>query len=78
MNTVIEAIFNGQVFEPTELVKLKANTKVKLTIEAEIKEEVNQDYSFFKTARSLKINAPADFSENIDNYLYGDETENEQ
>jgi predicted DNA-binding antitoxin AbrB/MazE fold protein len=70
MTTIIEAIFNGQVFEPTELVKLKPNTKVKLTIEPEINEEVNQDYSFLKTARSLKIDAPADFSANIDEYLY--------
>lgn len=73
MIQVIKAIFNGKVFEPSSQVNLKPNTKVKITIEEENQENVDHDrpYTFLKTARNLNIDAPADFSENIDSYLYG-------
>jgi predicted DNA-binding antitoxin AbrB/MazE fold protein len=72
MTQTIEAIFNGKVFEPSSQVNLKPNTKVKIIIEEENKEDDDQSYTFLKTARKLKIEAPADFSSNLDNYLYGE------
>ncbi len=36
----------------------------------ENQENVDRAYTFLKTAKNLSIDAPADFSENIDNYLY--------
>jgi predicted DNA-binding antitoxin AbrB/MazE fold protein len=39
MNPKISAIFNGEVFHPTEPLDLKPNTKVKLTVETELIDE---------------------------------------
>ncbi len=39
MNPKITAIFNGEVFYPTEKLDLKPNTQVKLTIETELIDE---------------------------------------
>ena len=75
MTKIIDAIFNGKVFEPSSQVNLKPNTKVKITIEEENVEfdhEValrDRTYTFLKTARNLSIDSPADFSEKIDSYL---------
>lgn len=78
MTQVIEAIFNGKVFEPSSTVNLQPNTKVKITIEEESQEIKDHNYSFLKTARNLKIDAPPDFSTNIDDYLYGEKSDNEK
>jgi len=70
MTYTIDAIIHGKVFEPSSQVNLKPNTKVKITIEENQENgEFNRAYTFLKTARNLNIDAPADFSENIDSYL---------
>lgn len=78
MNQVIEAVFNGEVFEPLSTVNLQPNTKVKMTIEEESQEIKDQSYSFLKTARNFKIDAPPDFSTNIDDYLDSEESNDEK
>jgi predicted DNA-binding antitoxin AbrB/MazE fold protein len=78
MTQIIEAIFNGKVFEPTETINLKPNTKVKLKIEQEISEKPDQSYTFLKTARTLKIDAPRDFSSNFDHYLSNEKNKDEE
>jgi predicted DNA-binding antitoxin AbrB/MazE fold protein len=78
MNQIIEAIFNGKVFEPSSTVNLKPNTKVKITIEEENQEIKDQSYSFLKTAKNLKIDAPPDFSSNLDSYLYGEKHDHQE
>ncbi|MGI0483001.1 antitoxin AF2212-like protein [Geminocystis sp. CENA526] len=70
MIQVIKAIFNGEVFEPSSPVNFKLNTEVEITIEQENQENDELTYTFLKTAKNLSIDAPADFSENIDSYLY--------
>ena len=69
MTDTIEATYDGQVFRPERPVRLKANTRVTLTIETESTTE-EKPASFLETAKSLKLQGPSDWSENIDGYLY--------
>ena len=66
---VIEAVYDGRVFLPQQLPVLKANTRVRITVE-QVKVKRAKKKSFLDTARSIKIDAPADFSTNVDKYLY--------
>ena len=70
--TTIEATFDGTVFHPKGQVSLAPNTPVRLTVEPLCNKPPGQ-VSFLQTARSLKLDGPADWSENIDKYLYGEE-----
>jgi predicted DNA-binding antitoxin AbrB/MazE fold protein len=70
MSQIVEATFDGQVFRPVEIVELQPDTKVQLVVTVKIKPEEKQK-SFLKTARSLKLKGPKDFSSRIDDYLYG-------
>jgi hypothetical protein len=74
MATVIEATFDGKVFHPREPVKLQPNTPVRLIVEA-VPPESPPATSFLQTARSLSLEGPPDWSENLGKYLYGDDTE---
>jgi predicted DNA-binding antitoxin AbrB/MazE fold protein len=67
---VIDAVYDGRVFLPQQAPILKANTRVRITVE-QVKVKKAKKKSFLETARSIKINAPADFSANVDEYLYG-------
>ena len=66
---VIEAVYDGRVFLPQQTPMLKANTRVRITVE-QVKVKRTKKKSFLETAISIKINAPGDFSANIDEYLY--------
>jgi predicted DNA-binding antitoxin AbrB/MazE fold protein len=76
MTTVIEATFDGTVFRPKEPVTLKPNTPVRLTVEA--LPVPPPATSFLRVARSLKIQGPPDWSENVDKYLHGEEPSSER
>ena len=77
MTSKIAAVFDGQVFRPTEPIELPANTHVQLTIETVTPEE-QETVSFLQTARSLNLDGPSDWSVNVDKYLYGQETQHEE
>ncbi len=70
MNKTIEAVFDGTVFLPDTIVKLEPNTRVEITIRTKVV-EAEKPKSFLRVARSLNLEGPKDFSENIDEYLYG-------
>ncbi len=71
MSLTIEATFDGEVFRPDEKVNLEPNTKVKLQLVVKKKEKTGEPNSFIKYVRSVSIDAPPDFAQNIDDYLYG-------
>lgn len=71
MSLTIEATFDGEVFRPDEKVELEPNTKVKLQLVVKEKKKTGEPHSFIKYLRSVNIDAPADFATNIDDYLYG-------
>ena len=70
MSRTVEAVFDGEVLRPEEPLELEPNTRVRITIE---KKSVSgpKRRSFLKTARSLNLDGPPDWSERIDEYLYG-------
>lgn len=65
MSRTIDAVYDGKVFRPSEPVKLKPNTRVKVILESE-EEEKEQPKSFLQTARSLNLEGPTDWARNID------------
>jgi predicted DNA-binding antitoxin AbrB/MazE fold protein len=67
MANVIEATYDGKVLKPDEPLELEPNTRVRVVIEAVLPEKPEAP-SFFKVARSLSVDGPPDWSENLDNY----------
>jgi len=70
MSRIIDATFDGSVFHPTQPVDLKPNTRVRIIVEEEPEVGSGQT-SFLQTASMLKLDGPPDWSKNIDLYLYG-------
>jgi len=80
MEKTVNATFDGEVFRPDEPVDLESNTKVRLLIEETPKRNLKLEfmakkpggkpYEFFEYLRSLKLDGPSDWSENLDEYLY--------
>jgi hypothetical protein len=77
MVTAIDATFDGTVFRPSEPVQLEPNTPVRITFEPVAVPESNTE-SFLKVARTLKIQGPPDWSENVDKYLNGEDPSGER
>jgi predicted DNA-binding antitoxin AbrB/MazE fold protein len=69
MTTTIEAVFDGEVFRPDEPLRLEPNTRVTLVVITRDDTSVPSE-SFLDTAMSIKLEGPADWSENFDRYLY--------
>lgn len=74
MSQTLEAVFDGNVILPDEPIALEPNTRVRVVIET-VDETQAKPVSFLRAARSLKLDGPADWSTNLDNYLYGDEAQ---
>ena len=70
MTQTLEAIFDGDVLHPDEPLRLEPNTRVRLIIET--LPEVGAPRSFLQTARSLNLAGPRDWSSEIDEHLYGE------
>ena len=73
MTKTLEALFDGEVLRPDEPLELEPNTRVRITIEATTAE--GKRGSFLRTARSLNLEGPPDWSERIEEYLYGRESD---
>jgi hypothetical protein len=74
MTKTLHARFDGEVFrpEPEESLPLAPNTRVLITVEEEEELSPGESLSFLATARSLKLQGPEDWSERLEDYLYGD------
>ena len=70
MSQILEATFDGAVFRPDETVKLQSDTRVQLVVTVKTATEAPPK-SFLRTARSLQLQGPSDWSERLDDYLYG-------
>ena len=68
MTTTIEAVFDGEVLRPDQPLELKPNTRVTLVVTTPDTSERTE--SFLDTAMSISLEGPADWSENLDRYLY--------
>lgn len=69
MTTSFYATYDGEVLRPEQPVTLRRNSRVHVTVETEKTEEV----SFLQTARSLALDGPSDWSDRLEEYLYGHE-----
>jgi predicted DNA-binding antitoxin AbrB/MazE fold protein len=76
MSKSIEALFDGKVFKPVEPLKLEPNTRVWIVITT-LQPTAAKRQSFLRTARSLNLEGPADWSSNVENYLYGNKVPDE-
>jgi predicted DNA-binding antitoxin AbrB/MazE fold protein len=76
MVKVVDALFDGKVFHPLEPVALEPNTQVKLQVEF-VPGNKKAVKSFLQTARSLNLDGPPDWSENLDHYLYDEASDSE-
>jgi predicted DNA-binding antitoxin AbrB/MazE fold protein len=73
MAQILEAVFDGAVLRPDTPLELEQGARVRITIEAvtpPVAEEESQARSFLRTARSLQLEGPPDWSANLDEYLY--------
>jgi len=70
MATKLNLIFDGKVFLPEDPVEFKPNTHVMATIE-QIDTARNKKDSFIHTAMNIKLEGPEDWSERLEEYLYG-------
>ena len=70
MTRTIDAIYDGQVLRPDEQLNLRPNTRVRITIDSPDIED-SKTMSFLATARQLNLDGPTDWSERIEDYLYG-------
>ena len=74
MRVKLKAIFDGRALLPEEDIDLEPNTRVSVIIESDKLEE-KKPLSFLKTARSLDLDGPSDWSTHLDDYLYGGMTD---
>jgi predicted DNA-binding antitoxin AbrB/MazE fold protein len=70
MSETIEALYDGSVLRPVEPLTLEPNTRVWIVIEI-VPPTKDTPTSFLRTARSLNLDGPSDWSANLENYLYG-------
>jgi predicted DNA-binding antitoxin AbrB/MazE fold protein len=70
MANTIEAIYDGSVFHPSEPPELAPNSRVLLVIQ-NVLSNGQEPTSVLDVAISLNLDGPADWSRNIDSYLYG-------
>ena len=71
MTTTVFATFDGEVLRPEEPVTLAPNTRVRVTIETTAVEE-SEPHSFLRKAQALNLDGPPDWSERLEEYLYGE------
>ncbi len=71
MSQIVEAVYDGIVLRPETALELEPNTRVRVTVEVMAPKEGTAT-SFLYTARSLNLCGPADWSANLDSYLYGE------
>lgn len=68
----LEAIFDGTALQPEVPLNLAAGTRVRVVIESVLPNEMKPPKTFLKTAQSLNLQGEPDWSERIDQYLYGE------
>lgn len=68
----VEAIFDGTALQLEVPLNLAIGTKVRVIVESVVPNEVKPPKTFLKTAQSLNLHGEPDWSEKIDQYLYGE------
>lgn len=74
MSDTLTATYDGDVLHLDEPIELEPNTRVQITIE-NIEPLAKKSHSFLRTARSLNLQGPKDWSARFEDYLYRKEDE---
>ncbi|RIK75506.1 hypothetical protein DCC62_13160 [candidate division KSB1 bacterium] len=77
MTTVLHATYDGAALHPDEPLALEPNTRVRITIET-AKPLVKKKRSFLRTAQSLNLQGPPDWSARFEDYLYAAEKKHDE
>lgn len=72
-----EAVYDGKVLRPKKRLELKPNTSVQVTIHA-VKAKSKKKKSALEVIESLKVDAPSDWSANIEEYLQAEKRAHER
>ena len=64
----VEAVYDGKVLRPKKKLEIKPNTSVMVTVKP-IQAKRSSKKSALEIIESLNVDAPPDWSENIENYL---------
>jgi hypothetical protein len=67
----LEAVFDGTALQLEVPLNLAPGTRVRSIVE-NVPDEVKQPKTFLQTAQSLELQGVPDWSEKIDQYLYGE------
>lgn len=70
MSTIVDTIFDGEVFRPQTPVDLKPNTHYRLIVEESSAPGEQDAWSILESMIGT-VEAPADWSAEHDHYLYG-------
>jgi hypothetical protein len=69
----LEAVFDGTDLQLDVPLNLEAGTRVRIIVESIVSnEEAKLPKTFLRTAQSLQLQGEPDWSEKIDQYLYGE------
>ena len=66
MSETIAALYDGSVLRPVEPLTLEPNTRVWIVIETVPPTTEEAPLSFLRTARSLNLDGPSDWSANVE------------
>ncbi|MCX7112149.1 MAG: hypothetical protein NTX45_18890 [Proteobacteria bacterium] len=72
MSTIVLATFDGEVLRPDKPISLPPNSRVRLTLETE---PVEDGISFLDVAQTLQLDGPVDWSNRLEEYLYGEDSQ---
>jgi hypothetical protein len=72
MIQTLDALFDGETLVPEVPLNIKSGTRVRIIIESLLPETKTTPKSFLQTAKSLNLEGNPNWSENIDQYLYGE------
>jgi predicted DNA-binding antitoxin AbrB/MazE fold protein len=78
MSQELEAVFDGTVLQPQQPLNLVAGTRVRIIVESIVPNNVEQPKTFLQTAQSLQLQGKPDWSEQVDQYLYGKTSSDEE
>jgi hypothetical protein len=72
MIQTLDALFDGEILVPEVPLNIKSGMRVRIIVESLLPENKPTQKSFLQTAKSLNLQGHPDWSENIDQYLYGE------
>jgi hypothetical protein len=76
MSQQLKATFDGTSLQLEEPLNLAIGTRVRIIVESITPIESVQPKTFLQTAQSLQLQGEPDWSEKIDQYLYGETASN--